>query len=812
MARPLGELVHLHREHVAGQWLTGAQAQPMSTRERTGKAAGSVFGTSMVLGGLYLTDPFRLLTADQLWSAYSHTPDIRAAVDGIVRRIATWRWTIEVEGMGPDEDAEAAREAAAAATRFLRAPNADGETWQEVMTKVVTDLLVFEAGVLEEAYDRMESVPVPTVENVKMRIPATGAKLEELVALQGASITPIYNEYGRILAYRQDLWEPIASTTYLPRERLVTFSLFPNTSRRVSPLIEAIVNETITILRSSEHAMLAMDADEIPPGLVVLSGIAGKAAEQAKTDLQRLHGKDHKIRVVTNPDPHAAGATWVEFRRTPKDLSMIEVVREVRRTIWRVFGVLPIEMGDTQDMPRAVGQVQLDVASSHLVEPILDLIEAKVNARILPLLVGEEFAGKVALRFDREAKLSATEQKDKAAALSTLVRDGMLTRNEARVDLDQPPIEGGDVATITTSLGLQRVASLGDPDDEPEPDGAPDDSAPGEVDGGDEAESPDDAAPGEAERAHDHEHCLYGHLGHVHTRAAELPSEWPSASVFKGYRTADLSALAQSVAEYTAAVSPLYDTAADEVLAVVAAEYDKVLTDAGAQRAAAGVSRALDKLVTTWQMATEPIYRGVAKSARDQAEKLTGQDVVSDWQARGDAYGAKAIGYLTASGGLVSDLRAKCLAIIGAATGTPTNRGKLAVQIVPGMDEGALLSTLFNVFSSFKHRIENWSGRLVEESNQILTAGMAEGAAKTGDPEQAWYVEWAAVGDWRMCPTCAAEGVKGFRPASDLRVQPGGDTECQARCRCVLVWWTKEEVDSGAAVSLSGAAPGNEPL
>ena len=704
---------------------------------------------------------------------------------------------------------------------------------------MVTDLLVFEHGVIEEVYDRLVDVPVPLPEPKEgreqapatMKAPASGAQLTELVALHGASIGKMNDQFGRVFGYTQDLWgtlNPLTSNgarmgdTGAPapmfsRDQIVSFSLFPNTSGRSAPLIESIVNEVITIMRSSEHTMLALDADEIPPGILVLTGVAGKAAESAKSDLQRMKGKDHKIRVITNPDPRGSGAHWVELRRTPKDLSLIDVVREVRRTIWRIFGVMPIEMGDSQDMPRAVGQVQLDVSSSHLVEPILDLLEAKVNARVIPPLVRKKGGpdGVLALRFDREAKLSPQEQKDKATAVVTLVREGILTRNEARQEIDKDPIDGGDIATITTSGGLVRVDTLdAEMEDEPPETGPPEDGTPDEPP---DDEPPDDAPPDGTPDPGEEAPGENGGTGPGRAapapvlRVIETPSSWPSASLFKGRRTVALDRLADSVSRYTREVRPLYREAADEVVAAVSAIYDGSLRPEDAQRATDAIGRALDRLSTRWAAAAAPVYREVARSARDQAADFTSLPVVEDWSDRADRYADAAMHYLSAPGGLISDIRASLIAILARATAdSSANRMVVPVSgdIAPHVESAVLLAALAHVFDTQEHRIENWSGKLVELASEVLAAGMNEGSAEAGE----WYYEWVAVGDGAMCAVCSSEGTKGFRPASQLTIHPGSSTNCRARCRCVLVWWTRDEVASGVAVRLSGNAPGNAPL
>ena len=299
-----------------------------------------------------------------------------------------------------------------------------------------------------------------------------------------------------------------------------------------------------------------------------------------------------------------------------------------------------------------------------------------------------------------------------------------------------------------------------------------------------------------------------------------LPSDWPSAALFDGHRTLPLRALGSTISDYSRAVQPHYDTAADEVLSIIASEYDGGLQPEGAARARSRVGAALDKLEAQWRAATAPMYSRTAQLGRDRAAEYTHAPVVEDWSARGAAYGDKAMFYLTTTGGLIADLRMQVNDLLTRATTLDGQRSKL--EVVPGVEESVLLAAVQNVFSTNEHRIDNWSGKLVELANEVFTGGMSEGASNpgsggtspAGEPVAAeeWWVEWVAVGDEKMCPTCAREGAASFRQISELHVVPGGSPECRARCRCVLVWWTRDEVKSGTAVSLSGAAPGNEPL
>jgi hypothetical protein len=782
----------------AGGWLTVQQGQVavLHERDRVGKqAANTLFGTATSLHSEQLARLNRLLTSEQLWLVYQRCPDVRAAIDAIVRRVATWDWTVEPL-LAPSEDGyEAALAEAADAKAFLQAPNTDGETWQELWTKVCTDLLVFDAGTIENVFDGTEDEEGEFT---------PGTDLQELVALQGASVFPVVETHGHLLGYRQNTsgllgpfpaveeygtGSPGVQPTFEPRQ-VVYMRLFPNTSGPLGvPLIETIVNEIITVMRSSEHAMLTYDADEIPPGILVLTGIAGRAAETAKADLQKLRGKDHKVRVITNPDPKATGAHWVELRHTPKDVDFVNVINQVRRTIWRVFGVMPVEMGASEDIPRAVGQVQLEVSGSHLINPILELIEAKVNARILPLVVGDQPS--VKFRFDRESKLSADDQQTMAAMLVSLIREGVLSRNEARKIRGDQPVEGGDVMTVTTGQGTFPLAAI----------------VAGPATGVPTADSESPAQPPPPP----------GEATMLRAVLDDLPSEWQPTGPFRDKRTLDLPALADEVARYRRNVMPAYSKARTEVVSLVrAAHRAGGLTDEAAERLQGRISTALERLVLEWRMATEPVYLRVANLGRSAARDFTGLPVLDDGDAggateRGEQYGARAMEWLVQEGGMLADLRTRLTAIVDALVSRSGPAGRAAHRAPEGLgpdaSPGEAADAAGGAFDAEQHRVDNWSGRLVELATATFVAGMLQGGTvlEQGKPTPVeWWCEWVHVGDSRMCTTCEDQGAAGFRPLTSLPTVPGGDTECRARCRCVLVLWTRPEVEAGTAVPLSG--------
>jgi len=762
-----------------------AWATSQARRDRLGMYAPGtldpLFGVALT--GARLQRAGRLLTAEQLWKMYERTPDIRACVDNIARLISTWDWIVE-----PTIDPQEARYAdimsiCGDTMRWLQSPNDDGATWQEMVFSLVVDTLVYESGVWELAENAL-------------------GELEELVPWLGSEFTPIKDKHGRLLTYEQVPEGALGTKINFPPERLMFFQLFPNTRKNLGvPLIETIVNEAATVILSSEHARLAIDVDEIPPGILVVSGIEGDAAQRARADMESMSGKDHKIRLVTSPEPGMVDAKWVELRHTMKDIAFREVLDDIRRVIWRVFGVMPIEMGATDGMPRATANAQVEVAGSHLVQPLLELLQAKVQRDIISRIVGVEVGDLVQFRFDRDAKLKPDEVLAQERAYDVAVKNATMTINEVRQARGHMPHDGdlGDTPFVWAGGGPTPLASIvkESEDDGPDPVDEPtdDDTMEEEPEVSDPEEIAATIADFQARRW-----ARRSVAGDLRVRAGSLPSDWPDYAHLKNYRAIDMDRVGVAVGDYMRVVGGLYAETHSEILAAAraaAGRNAKALNEESAARLRNRVTQALDGLAVRWEAATASLYRDAAWAGRDAAVDATGVAWDVDVDARARQYANAHLQYLTSSSGLLGKLHRELTGLIAA---TVDHRAALVFKAVEhgvirsGKD--AFLTAITSLFASQRHRVGNWAGKLVELANQLLLAGFAAAEALTAG-EQEWWGEWVAVGDNRMCQDCAREGAAGLRPMRQIRLVPGGDTRCGARCRCYLVAWTGDEVKSG---------------
>lgn len=839
-----------------GGWLSSGRPDwlgEMTPEERKRKSRRNVsmlIGASSVDGASVSTRSDLVLDTTQMRLIYQRTPDVRAAVDQITRRVATRDWLVVPNVDPKDPRYEQAIDLATEQTRFLSAPNLDGETWQEVMTAYVTDTLTYDQGAIEEVWQ--------------------GKRIVELVPVNGAQIWPVVDEKTtRLKGYTQNIFGgssqsgSSSSGRFFTPNELMVLRLFSNTYTPFGglPLLESLVNEVVSILRAADLITNEVDASEIPPGLLYMWGIAGDAAKRAEEEFKTKRSKDHKIRLVTSPAKGVSGAEWIELTRTPKEVQLLEVFKQVQRTIWRVFGVMPVEMGASEDIPRAVGQVQLDVSSSHLLDPILNQVAALFNMRVLPgLAPGPDEVGLTVFEFDDAQSLSPDEQAKQAEKHERYIKQGVLTRNEVRDELGKAPIAGGDVPTVEVSNTLMPLLAAlgvkppetsdddGEDGDDPPPandgDGGVDDpeagadevgeEAPGEVEAG-KTSAPQILRPTRASRLAAASLCakLATYQYHEHgpgcgcnpeegkalerAKEEEIPSDWQPRGKFDDVRTLNLTKLWDAVSGYHRDVTPLWLESMDEALSAAAAVYTPgAFTEEAAATLNERLAKTLDRLAVRWEMATVLRYRDAAKNGRDAAVDFTGLQVVEDWEGRADQYQARAMSYLQTD--LLADVKARMSAAVSAVVGSVERSGPQVIrasgQKAPeglgvGADEDEFLAAIGASWTANQFRIDNWSGRLVELGSHTYLTGMVEGSTDAaevvqGQPQPVeWMGSWEAVGDARMCQTCTALNAAGFMPLTMFPTVPGGDTECRARCRCVLVVWTRKEVNDGEAFKVN---------
>lgn len=145
-----------------------------------------------------------------------------------------------------------------------------------------------------------------------------------------------------------------------------------------------------------------------------------------------------------------AGLKYERLALSPVDAQMLESHRFTVEEICRWFGVPPIIIGHAAQGQTMWGSGVEQILLAWLtlgIDPLCDRIEARIKKQLLrPAGHRNRYA-----EFNREALLQ-TDSKAKAAFLSTMTQNGLMTRNEGRAKLNLPRIEGGDELTAQTNL------------------------------------------------------------------------------------------------------------------------------------------------------------------------------------------------------------------------------------------------------------------------------------------------------------------------------------------------------------------------
>lgn len=145
-----------------------------------------------------------------------------------------------------------------------------------------------------------------------------------------------------------------------------------------------------------------------------------------------------------------AGLKYDRLAMSPLDAQMLENKRFSVEEICRWWGMPPIIIGHAAQGQTMWGSGVEQILLSWLtlgIDPLCDRIEARIKKQLIrPNGNRRRYA-----EFNREALLQM-DSKSKAAFLSTMTQNGLMTRNEGRAKLNLPRMDGGDVLTAQTNL------------------------------------------------------------------------------------------------------------------------------------------------------------------------------------------------------------------------------------------------------------------------------------------------------------------------------------------------------------------------
>lgn len=219
--------------------------------------------------------------------------------------------------------------------------------------------------------------------------------------------------------------------------------------------VEAVFH-TITGTLFADAYNLDMFQSNIPPGVLNLGDISDTERRRFRMEWENeVMGRSrmHRLLFVNSPDKKL-DFTPLKNMNT-QEMQYMEYLHWAALVKCMVHGVSPQDIGITQSVHKETSKTQMDISS----EGVDDLATGLENSITEGLI--RRCWGKKNLKFTFERKEPQTQIKDIAEAEDLRIKNGTLTRNEARRKNGMKPFAtGGDVATIIIGPSILAVDTI----------------------------------------------------------------------------------------------------------------------------------------------------------------------------------------------------------------------------------------------------------------------------------------------------------------------------------------------------------------
>ena len=169
---------------------------------------------------------------------------------------------------------------------------------------------------------------------------------------------------------------------------------------------------------------------------------------------------------------------WKEMGLSPKDMDFISLKNMSAKDIALVYGV-PSQLIGIPDSQTYSNFAEAKLALyNETIIPLLDKIQGDLNEWLVPQFNDEALE----LRYDIDSIPAMAEQRRRVfESVTAGVKDGILTRNEAREQLGYEPIDGADSLMVPANLMPLNIASEETPEEEDRSEDIPEEEIPEEL-------------------------------------------------------------------------------------------------------------------------------------------------------------------------------------------------------------------------------------------------------------------------------------------------------------------------------------------
>lgn len=418
-----------------GRDVTEAAKAPARIPERAGFEYGippqGLTEYSQAIGASTQTDRRSLMT--QLYEVYLTCPWSWASVNAISRTVTAgglvMDWDTD-DGEG-DQDAPDKPANALALERLLAFCN-DREDIRQLMRGVIVDLLVFGDAFIEVVW--LGSVPVA------------------LYSLDAPSMYPIADQHGRITGYRQvtDLGQ---RAEFEPRD-VIHISLDSPRSGifGVSPTQANLLPITSWLFAAATCKEIFRKGD---PPTIHTDLPAGNSAGEVNRWVAQYMQRNIGPRNIGVPITTKGGGTVNELHQG-KIADYIAFLDQKRDEILAGYGVPPAQAGviESGNLGGGTGESQRKMFLTNTCQPIAELVLEKLNFHLTKQAFGVEGWH---LKFgDVDMRDSETIEKIR----DMRIRNATYTVNRARAEINEPPVDGGDIPVIIDRENMVILADL----------------------------------------------------------------------------------------------------------------------------------------------------------------------------------------------------------------------------------------------------------------------------------------------------------------------------------------------------------------
>lgn len=303
------------------------------------------------------------LSFEMLRAVYERSSAVRPPVDFLINTLSTTPFRIATlpGARVPKKDVRRAEE------MFTQPLSEMGtDTFRDLLSMLLRDILVLDHGIILKHNER--------------------GILDAFEAMNAAKFHPKADKRnGRLdgwLFNRDDLF--VTTNADFTREEIVQFRRGARTdSLYGTPVIETIVHEVQALLNASRSFAVALDKNEIPPGLLHISGpgVGARQIDRMKQSIKQDAGihQDYRLRVITGADK----VEWVSLDRSNREMEVAQLVEDVEKIVFRNFGVDRIAMGSATDVNRSTAAEMVAVRNQSLIKPILDMLADKFTYEVL---------------------------------------------------------------------------------------------------------------------------------------------------------------------------------------------------------------------------------------------------------------------------------------------------------------------------------------------------------------------------------------------------------------------------------------------